>query len=419
MNNTSNDNNTKRKAVDDVDDDDGVRNTTNDTMNTNTKNNTMNNKTNMEIEDEREAFKVARHYSERQNQTHLERNNSPIYNLRCLNNFVKSTLIQEVCLKGDRVMDLACGKGGDLKKFAIAEIGYYCGIDIALESVRRDAIQRYNRGNYQFPATFIAGDAFVHDLEDVLGEQVKGLFDIVSCQFAIHYSFSTETRARKAFENISKALRPGGHFVGTTVDSNVLVKNLRETDGLQFGNEVIEVTFDEKHSDKKFLPPGFGIEYSFTLEDAVTDCRESLVPFMTFKKLAEEYDLEIIRWTNFHEYVHELLKTPKEGKSKRIHELWLHLMQPPGGLNSEGERQVPRNADGQSLRYAVAVKPLHLNVDPALSDQEWEAAEYYTTFILRKKGDEANKSIVVGRRPSIPNAKRLDANDVLVLKGAA
>ena len=61
---------------------------------------------------------------------------------------MKSTLIQTVTKKDDRVMDLACGKGGDLGKFKKAEIGYYCGIDIALESVRRDAIQRYNKGDY-------------------------------------------------------------------------------------------------------------------------------------------------------------------------------------------------------------------------------------------------------------------------------
>ena len=38
---------------------------------------------------------------------------------------------------------------------------------------------------------------------------MKGLFDVVSCQFAIHYSFSTEKRARKAFENISKVIALG------------------------------------------------------------------------------------------------------------------------------------------------------------------------------------------------------------------
>ena len=375
--------------------------------------------------DVNEATLVAKHYSQRQNQNLEQRKQSPIYNLRCLNNFVKSTLIQTVTKKKDRVMDLACGKGGDLGKFKKAEIGYYCGIDIALESVRRDAIQRYNKGDYTFPATFIAGDAFVHDLEDVLGENVKCLFDVVSCQFAIHYSFSTEKRARKAFENISKALRPGGHFVGTTVDSNVLVRNLRQTDGLLFGNDVIEVNFDEKHSKKEFLPPGFGIEYSFTLEDAVTDCKESLVPLITFAELAKEYDLEIMRWTNFHQYVHEMLNLPKEGKYRSVHELWFHLMQPPGG-RVDGKSMVPRNAEGQSLLYATAVKPLNKSLNAALTEQEWEAAEYYTTFILRKKtkastAEEATKEIqkVVNERPPIPKLKPLSAKDVLVLEGAA
>ena len=375
--------------------------------------------------DVNEATLVAKHYSQRQNQNLEQRKQSPIYNLRCLNNFVKSTLIQTVTKKKDRVMDIACGKGGDLGKFKKAEIGYYCGIDIALESVRRDAIQRYNKGDYTFPATFIAGDAFVHDLEDVLGENVKGLFDVVSCQFAIHYSFSTEKRARKAFENISKALRPGGHFVGTTVDSNVLVRNLRQTDGLLFGNDVIEVNFDEKHSKKEFLPPGFGIEYSFTLEDAVTDCKESLVPLITFAELAKEYDLEIMRWTNFHLYVHEMLNLPKEGKYRSVHELWFHLMQPLGG-RVDGKSMVPRNAEGQLLLYATAVKPLNKSLNAALTEQEWEAAEYYTTFILRKKtkastAEEATKEIqkVVNERPPIPKLKPLSAKDVLVLEGAA
>ena len=40
---------------------------------------------------------------------------------------------------------------------------------------------------------------------------------------------------------MSKLLRPGGHFIGTTVDANVLVRKLRETDGLRFGNSIVEV----------------------------------------------------------------------------------------------------------------------------------------------------------------------------------
>lgn len=47
-------------------------------------------------------------------------------------------------------------------------------------------------------------------------------------QFALHYSWSTEARARRALANISALLRPGGTLIGTMPDANVIVKKLRE-----------------------------------------------------------------------------------------------------------------------------------------------------------------------------------------------
>lgn len=47
-------------------------------------------------------------------------------------------------------------------------------------------------------------------------------------QFALHYSWSTEARARRALANISAILRPGGTFIGTMPDANVIIKKLRE-----------------------------------------------------------------------------------------------------------------------------------------------------------------------------------------------
>lgn len=47
-------------------------------------------------------------------------------------------------------------------------------------------------------------------------------------QFALHYSWSTEVRARQALANVSALLRPGGIFIGTMPDANVIIKRLRE-----------------------------------------------------------------------------------------------------------------------------------------------------------------------------------------------
>ena len=59
-------------------------------------------------------------------------------------------LISAYVREKDRVLDFACGKGGDLTKYRKANVGTYTGVDIALESVRRDAVERYNGGSYPF-----------------------------------------------------------------------------------------------------------------------------------------------------------------------------------------------------------------------------------------------------------------------------
>ncbi|XP_040986931.1 mRNA cap guanine-N7 methyltransferase 1-like isoform X2 [Juglans microcarpa x Juglans regia] len=198
------------------------------------------------------ARKVAEHYSARTNQTLEERENSPIIHLKKLNNWIKSVLIQLYARRGDAVLDLACGKGGDLIKWDKAKIGYYVGVDIAEGSIE-DCRTRYNgdadhhqrRKKFTFPARLICGDCFELSAE-----------------------------------------------------------------GLTFGNSVYWIHFDEEFSEKKFKSSHpFGIKYKFHLEDAV-DCPEWIVPFHVFKSLAEEYDLELVFAKNSHEFVHEYMKRP-------------------------------------------------------------------------------------------------------------
>ncbi|KAK7405105.1 hypothetical protein VNO78_06300 [Psophocarpus tetragonolobus] len=314
------------------------------------------------------ARKVADHYSARSNQTLEEREASPIIHLKKLNNWIKSVLIQLYARRGDAVLDLACGKGGDLIKWDKAKIGYYVGIDIADGSIK-DCRTRYNgdadhhqrRKKFTFPARLICGDCYEVRLDKVLADDAP--FDICSCQFALHYSWSTEARARQALANVSALLRPGGIFIGTMPDANVIIKKLREAEGLTFGNSVYWVRFDEEFSDKKFKSSSpFGIKYTFHLEDAV-DCPEWIVPFDLFKSLAEEYDFELVFAKNSHEFVHEYMKKPE----------FVELMRRLGALGDGNQDQSTLSAD------------------------EWEAAYLYMSFVLRKRGQH-DKSQSSARR---------------------
>lgn len=107
---------------------------------------------------------VAQHYGERRALSAAERRRSLIRSLRELNNWVKSTQILASVRPGDFVLDLACGKGGDLPKWKEARIGAYAAVDVALASVRADLRNRYNLGRHPFPAALFVADCFAADL---------------------------------------------------------------------------------------------------------------------------------------------------------------------------------------------------------------------------------------------------------------
>ncbi|XP_055826158.1 mRNA cap guanine-N7 methyltransferase 1-like isoform X2 [Solanum dulcamara] len=303
------------------------------------------------------ARKVADHYSARTNQTLEEREASPIIHLKKLNNWIKSVLIQLYAKRGDAVLDLACGKGGDLIKWDKAKVGYYVGIDIAdcsIEDCRThyngDADHHQRLKKFSFPARLMCGDCYEVRLDWVLADDAP--FDVCSCQFAMHYSWSTEAHARRALANVSALLRPGGIFIGTMPDANIIIKKLREAEGQTFGNSVYWIRFDEEFSEKKFKSSyPFGIKYKFHLEDAI-DCPEWIVPFHVFKALAEEYDFELVFVKNNHIFVDEYMKKPE----------FIELMRRLGALG-----------DGNQDRST-------------LSPDEWEVAYLYLTFVLRKRG---------------------------------
>ncbi|KAI3913034.1 hypothetical protein MKW92_037747 [Papaver armeniacum] len=336
-----------------------------------------------EEEDKDLARRVADHYSARSNQTYSQREASPIIHLKKLNNWIKSVLIHLYTRPGDVVLDLACGKGGDLIKWDKARVGYYVGIDIAQGSIQ-DCRTRYNgdqnnhhqrrwRSRFTFPARLLCADCFEVRLDTVLRDD--GPFDICSCQFAMHYSWSTEARARRALANVSALLRPGGIFIGTMPDANVIIQKLREAQGLTFGNSVYSISFDEEYDHKT----PFGIKYKFHLEDAV-DCPEWIVPFPVFKSLAEEYDLELVFVKNFHEFVDEYMKRPE----------FAELMRRLGALS-----------DGNQVTCT-------------LSPDEWEVAYLYSAFVLKKRGElnpDRRRANRTNNRPA-----QISKDDILYIK---
>ncbi|KAK5109967.1 hypothetical protein LTR62_006334 [Meristemomyces frigidus] len=198
------------------------------------------------------------------------RTDSQIKGLRNLNNWIKSTLIQKFSrpdiapVDGLKVLDMACGKGGDLGKWKKAPTApaLYVGCDIAdvsieqardryAENIRRSAGRGGRgggRGGYgrhdrspPMEAHFFVQDTFGKPLSNIpIVQQVgfnpntgpgngfigggmrTGGFDVVSMMFALHYSFESETLARGMLKNVAGALKKGGRFIGVMPDSDVI-----------------------------------------------------------------------------------------------------------------------------------------------------------------------------------------------------
>ena len=75
------------------------------------------------------------------------RDSSETIFVKKFNNFIKTVLINQFCRclgEGISVLDLCCGRGGDLHKWAKKRIAHYVGVDLSSALVR-EAKRRYTQ----------------------------------------------------------------------------------------------------------------------------------------------------------------------------------------------------------------------------------------------------------------------------------
>lgn len=301
---------------------------------------------------------VRSHYNQRTYQAKGEkRQDSQIYKLRNFNNVLKYMLIGKYSLPGDLVLDIACGKGGDLFKWQKVKVSCYVGVDISPTSIE-EAVTRYRSIKHRnFEAFFATCDAFGGSIDEALSVfppgAIKFPVDIVSTQFALHYAFESEEKIRTSLANISRYLRVGGHFIGTIPSSDFIknkVQGLKEGEK-KWGNSLYHVDFINPPPKNGVFAPPYGHKYLYYLKDAVDNVPEYVVPFESLRSLAEEYDLELRYKKSFFELYNE--EIPK----------W-YLKLSPKLLNGL------KRSDGKL----------------GLEGEDKQAAEFYLAFAFEKTG---------------------------------
>ena len=288
---------------------------------------------------------VREHYNERTIiANRSKRNLSPIIKLRNFNNAIKYMLIDKYTKRGDVVLELGCGKGGDLRKYGNAGISQFIGIDISNASIQ-EAHKRYrSMRNLSYQVILITGDCFGESLGVAVEPfpQCRFPCDVVSTQFCLHYAFESEEKARRALLNVAKSLRIGGHFFGTIPDSEFirykLNKIAKDVEQPSWGNSIYKVTFanNEYQKNNNEFPSPYGQMYTFWLEDAIDNVPEYVVPFETLRSLADEYGLTLELQMPFNKFFVEEIPQWINKFSPRMKE---GLQRSDGRFGIEGEEK--------------------------------------------------------------------------------
>lgn len=214
--------------------------------------------------------KIKTHYNEIKDKGKQERTKSKAINIKNVNNFIKTLLIQQYSKKGGSVLDLGCGKGEDLLKYGKVGIKEYYGVDIA-DIFIEDAKIRHKNSKLPFTASFIVQDAYCDFL--TLNKE----FDLVSSQFSLHYAFFNDKCAKTAIDNISRHLKPGGFFIATIPNKDVILDRIKKGNT---SNEFYKIETENVEVSKLK-------NYQFSLVDSVNDCVEY---FIDVDKMVNEFN---------------------------------------------------------------------------------------------------------------------------------
>jgi len=158
-------------------------------------------------------------------QSKSERAKSYFYNMRRFHNNVKRQLYDKYTKNIDKLLDLACGKGGDLDKWVSNNIKTVIGYDIDEKSV----IEAQRRVREYRVQTNTQVEVYVKDLSrNVISGNND--CDVVTSMFAFHYFFETEDTFNTVMKSIDNNLKVGGYFMGTMFDGESLRKVLKDGD---------------------------------------------------------------------------------------------------------------------------------------------------------------------------------------------
>ena len=184
----------------------------------------------------------------------ISNNVNDITNLRKFHNNIKANLIIDYCKKANakKLLDIACGRGGDLSKWlnknlnltyifafdnhkqsiysSIKKGGDFDGAIARFLNIKNDIIKNKHYKKLPFIQFSYLNMLSPNILFELNKQDSNKIYDIVSCQFALHYFSQNDIILNNVLNLVSQKLNKGGYFIGTATDGD-LINNI-----LNYGN---------------------------------------------------------------------------------------------------------------------------------------------------------------------------------------
>jgi ubiquinone/menaquinone biosynthesis C-methylase UbiE len=165
------------------------------------------------------------------------------------------------------VLDLGCGRGGDLRKWASYRLRSFFGVDggtTCVEEARARHAGLVSQGKSTVQATFHTADLTSEHLPTD-----SRVFDIVSSMFFLQFCFSTSKTASHILDEIARVLKDNGVLCCILPDGNRVTSLLRDRRSqIAFGHFKL-------HKCHPTEEDPYGMAYNFSLTEAA--CTEYIV----------------------------------------------------------------------------------------------------------------------------------------------
>jgi SAM-dependent methyltransferase len=169
--------------------------------------------------------------------------------MRRFHNKVKEYLYNKYCKDIPKLLELCSGRGGDMHKWLYNNVKSVTGYDISEKNIEECKRRVYGQGNRDAQNySFYKLDLTRSDSWEVIVKNENNTqFDVVCCQFGVHYFFESHDKLENIVRILENSLKIGGVFVVTFMDNGCLQNLFGDKDSICYEKDGEIVYNLERH----------------------------------------------------------------------------------------------------------------------------------------------------------------------------